>query len=86
MWEKDGYIDHTIDCISVALCVATILPLVACYDLGYELGSTCSRRTMPVDYEESNVEEEALPSPPLRRSARLAAKAAILQTSRSLPE
>ena len=88
MWEKDGYIDHTMDCICMTFCVVMILPLVASYDLGYDLGTTCFKRRVEVDYEESDVEDEAPPPPSIvpRRSARLAAKAAILQTSPSLPE
>jgi hypothetical protein len=88
MWEKEGYIDHNIDCMCMTFCVALILPVIASYDIGYEIGTTCFRRNVKVDYEESDAEEEApvVPVAPPRRSARLAAKAAILQTSPNLPE
>jgi len=72
MWEKKRTIDDTIDCMCMTVFVATILPLVASYDIGCELGMCYVRRMASVP---------PLPPsrPPPRRSARLAAKAAILQ-------
>jgi hypothetical protein len=85
-WSKscnslDDRIDHSLKLTSICIITLISLPFVVSFDIGIELGNQylACRSSVPISVPIPDPIPDPIPALVLRRSARLAAKRALLQ-------